>query len=1452
VTRTVTVALRADTSHLETGMARSAAKVRGFGNEAQRSFRESSRSMQGMSGSIVRSTAVAATAVGAGLGAIVLSASKAAAKFDTTMRQIAVATGAPASALKSLSDLALKMGKETTFSAQEVGDAMLELGKSGMTVAQIQSGALAQTLTLAAAGTLDLASAAGYVTSGLALFSLKASDSAKVAAALAGGANASKASVQDMGAALAQVGPGAAQAGLSLQETTGVLALFAKNGILGSDAGTSLKTMLARLVPQTDAQASAMKQLGLDFVDAKGAFLGVDEISQQLHDRLGGLSDAQRTQALNTIFGSDASRAASILMKEGADGVRGMTTATSDQTQADKLAKAATEGTAGAIEQMNGAIDTAKLQLGQALAPLITRAADKAGDFADTLGEEVIPAIGDFVTGMENGTGPGGQFVDVLMGVKDAAGQAWDVAEPMLRFIADHPDLFKQIAIDAGLFALALKGTSMLRSLTSMTARGGALAGGGGGSLRPVPVTIVGGLGTATGSGVAVDGAGRSPGLGAMAGRGAFGGLAGGLIGLGTTSADAKAWGATLATSAAAGFVAGGPPGAIVATVAGAVVMGFTQGGKEAAANKASFDAYGQALATATSQAAVQGIVDQSAFRDLDLATASAEDYAQAIARIKRATEKFPEMQAQFLTALDNTRVRYRLLKEDSLQRESRIGAEIAAIKAQAKALGTPLGNAASDSVDRISRRMGTLTGETYKADESLRVLESRLKGLPASKTIDVKVLQHFKATNPGAAADPELRRIGGWITTRPQGKKDGGLLDGEGDDTSDSMLIRASTGEYVVKAKQTRKHLGLLQAINSGTDGFASGGLVGGLQGYAAGGQVFRPRNGSLSVQARRLSSIEDINALVAAYDVYLRKLEQAAQREGLLRDIHQAQVARGKASAGERAAAQQHLNDTVRALLDFDTAAKIDRERAATDKLITSLERRAEIEAQRHQRLANMYELGKVSAAVVIRDLDAQMAKLQKYSDAWMAIYRQRQQILDEQTAAQQKAADAAKETYDSALSALNKMLDEQEQIQKKITDSARQHDAKQAELRARQVKAETDLLAGLDQAAADHAANQQRILQGRRSDLSGWIAADTAAVTQWGASLSWLKGNVDDQISRFGEWMAELQQARRRGVSEDVITALGLDKGPEALGQLRQFSSATQAEIDALNASVARKSQLAAEQTGREQVAGYGHLGQELTEVQQTYADATAALQADYQKIVADLAEQTSELQAEFASEQGQYADELAQIGTDQARGYAEALAAGLASGLPGVQAAARALAAAAGGGFSDIGGSGSGGLGGGGSGSGGRTGVVADNGTNPWAKVQAMGGDLLGTTFLGDVPYTLETHGDAPPTFSKAGRTFTAAEITEMFQAKYGYVYDDGGWLMPGQLGINRGTRPEPVFSPSQWDAIRSGGMGSGAGEVRVFIGERELTDIVRVEREQGLGARKSANAIAGRR
>jgi TP901 family phage tail tape measure protein len=303
--------------------------------------------------------------------------------FDKTMRQVGVQTDQSGKKLDKLGDLALKMGQKTVFSAQDAGGAMLELAKGGLTAAEMRAGALEQTLTLAAAGGLDLASAATYVTQGMNTFGLKAKSASQITTALAGGANASTASVESLGLALSQAGAGAVNAGMNIQETVAALAAFDNAGIKGSDAGTSLKTMLSSLVPATDKAKGAMQRYGLEFVKRNGDFKDMAQVAQELKRGLGNLGEAERVRAMKTIFGSDATRAATVLMKNGASGIRDYLKATKDQSKAQQMANAAMKGASGAWENFKGSVETAAIQLGQKMLPAFTKAANKGADFVN-------------------------------------------------------------------------------------------------------------------------------------------------------------------------------------------------------------------------------------------------------------------------------------------------------------------------------------------------------------------------------------------------------------------------------------------------------------------------------------------------------------------------------------------------------------------------------------------------------------------------------------------------------------------------------------------------------------------------------------------------------------------------------------------------------------------------------------------------------------------------------------------------------------------------------------------------------------------------------------------------------------------------------------------------------------------------------------------------------------
>ena len=301
---------------------------------------------------------------GGALAAAFIVTEKATSSFDTAMSGVKSVANATPKEMDSLADAALRAGKATAFGATQAADAEEELVKAGVSVQDTLGGALSGTLSLAAAGNLDLAKSATIAANEMNTFNLEGKDVGHVADVMAAGANKSAADVGELADGMSQGGLVAHQMGMSIEDTTATLSAFADEGLHGADAGTSMKTMLERLASPTGAAADQMKALGIETYDASGNFVGIVKMAGQLHDKLGPLTQQQRNLALQTIFGSDAIRAATVLYDQGATGMQGYVDSVNDSGAASRMADAQLNNLSGDLRQLKGSLDVALIQTG--------------------------------------------------------------------------------------------------------------------------------------------------------------------------------------------------------------------------------------------------------------------------------------------------------------------------------------------------------------------------------------------------------------------------------------------------------------------------------------------------------------------------------------------------------------------------------------------------------------------------------------------------------------------------------------------------------------------------------------------------------------------------------------------------------------------------------------------------------------------------------------------------------------------------------------------------------------------------------------------------------------------------------------------------------------------------------------------------------------------------------
>jgi hypothetical protein len=265
-----------------------------------------------------------------------------------------------------------------------------------------------------------------------------------------------------------------ASSGQSVDSLTTALALMGNAGIKGSDAGTSLKTMLMRLSAPTDDAAAVLGDLGVAVYNTDGSMRSFEGILGDLTTATSGLTDEQRNMALTTVFGADAIRAVNILTAAGVSGWDNMASAVGTAGAASAVAEARMKGISGAIEYVKGSIDSFLIGTMLPFADSISGALRAVGDMVTAFGQLPEPvknaalgfalaaaAIGPLLIGLGMATSAVGAALPVLAalagpvglviaavvalgvawatnfgGIQEIAASAWASLQPTLQSIA--------------------------------------------------------------------------------------------------------------------------------------------------------------------------------------------------------------------------------------------------------------------------------------------------------------------------------------------------------------------------------------------------------------------------------------------------------------------------------------------------------------------------------------------------------------------------------------------------------------------------------------------------------------------------------------------------------------------------------------------------------------------------------------------------------------------------------------------------------------------------------------------------------------------------------------------------------------------------------------------------------------------------------------------------------
>lgn len=307
--------------------------------------------------------------------------------------------------MAALEAKAKEMGASTNFTATQAAEGLNILAMSGYD-AQHSMEMIEDVLHLAAAGSMDMAQAAGYISGAMKGYNDETKDSAYYADLMAKGATMANTSVSQLGEALGQSAATAASYGQSAESTTLALLRLAEQGETGANAATMLAAAMKNLYSPTDQAKAKMQELGVNAFDpVSGEARDFNTVINELQTALGKYSAAERTAVTDTIFGIQGFEAYNKMVVTSTDKQNEWTEALAASSgEAANQYATMTDNLQGDIDLMNSAMDSLKLSIYESLQPSLRDmtqfGADAFGQMATAMETQGLPGVLSVIEGI--------------------------------------------------------------------------------------------------------------------------------------------------------------------------------------------------------------------------------------------------------------------------------------------------------------------------------------------------------------------------------------------------------------------------------------------------------------------------------------------------------------------------------------------------------------------------------------------------------------------------------------------------------------------------------------------------------------------------------------------------------------------------------------------------------------------------------------------------------------------------------------------------------------------------------------------------------------------------------------------------------------------------------------------------------------------------------------------
>lgn len=400
IINTAVYKLRLDMSELESDLKKAnqmvanstKATTKNTEDVSNKATKEISKTSTAMSTLIASATSKAFNVASSGVTSFAKNILSVGTGFESTMAQVSAISGATGSDLQSLTDKAAELGRATKYSASEVGEGFTYMAMAGWETEDMLAG-IGGMLNLATAGCTDLGVASDIVTDNLTAFGMSAEETDRMVDAMAATVTGSNTTVELMGETLKYVGSTAGALGYSFEDCSVAIGLMANAGIKGSQAGTSLRSVMNRLANDTGGATTTLQEMGVEIVNADGSMRDFGDVMTDMRGVFANLSEAEKAQLASTIAGTEGMSGLLAIVNASEDDYAKLTDSINNSAgAAQEMSDIMGNTTENRIKELQSKIQDLQIKAFNALQPAIDAVISTLGFFADHM-EITIPLV---------------------------------------------------------------------------------------------------------------------------------------------------------------------------------------------------------------------------------------------------------------------------------------------------------------------------------------------------------------------------------------------------------------------------------------------------------------------------------------------------------------------------------------------------------------------------------------------------------------------------------------------------------------------------------------------------------------------------------------------------------------------------------------------------------------------------------------------------------------------------------------------------------------------------------------------------------------------------------------------------------------------------------------------------------------------------------------------------